>query len=87
MQGIGAHEVFIETSDHETTITALDDDHVTLVPLDCAGQVDACLEDLKARILAAEGKFQRGEGYLRKGKWELAHDAFGEAVAAQLKSA
>jgi ABC-2 type transport system permease protein len=27
---------------------------VTLVPLDCAGDVDACLEDLKARILAAE---------------------------------
>ncbi|MDF1566111.1 MAG: response regulator [Deltaproteobacteria bacterium] len=37
--------------------------------------------DQVSRILAAEGKFQRGEGYLRKGKWALAHDAFGEAVS------
>jgi len=29
MQGVGAHEVFIETPDHETTITGLPDDHVT----------------------------------------------------------
>jgi len=31
MRGIGAHEVFIETPDHETTISGLPDEHVTLI--------------------------------------------------------
>ena len=38
------------------------------------------MSDEVSKILAAEGKFQRGETYLRKGRWEEAHKAFAEAV-------
>jgi len=31
MQGLGAHEVFVETPEHLTTLTPLPDDHITLV--------------------------------------------------------
>lgn len=38
------------------------------------------MSDEVSRILAAEGKFQRGEEFLRSNKWQKANEAFREAV-------